>query len=81
MPDSTRTRDDITRELELIADEIEDLSVRLEHLYGQRLGLWQEGRALDDPMLHSELAGPSRVSDGAVTQALRKVRLGATTPG
>lgn len=72
------TRESIERELELIADEIEDLSVRMEQLYVQRLALWQAGRALDEPMLHTELAAPSRVSHGAVTQALRKVRLGTS---
>lgn len=59
------------------ADEIEQIEAQREALYQRRLALWLEGRALDDPMTQHELAVCSRVTDGAVTQALRKIRLRA----
>jgi len=68
-------RREIERRLGEIADELDDLQVRVEELYAERLELWQAGQALDPKLLHRELAEPSRVTEGAVTQALRKVRL------
>lgn len=65
----------IMRRLGEIADELDELQVRVEELYAERLALWQDGQQLPRKLLHRELAEPSRVTEGAVTQALRKVRL------
>lgn len=62
-------RTQIEAELATIADELE----HLEPLYARRLELWLEGRDLG--MTQRELSIPARVTEGAVTQALRKHRL------
>lgn len=65
----------ITRELAALADELEQLDRRREVIYSRRLELWLEGQAMEPRMTQRELADPARVTEGAVTQALRKVRL------
>lgn len=70
-------RTTIERDLRCLADELEQLDARREQIYEERLGLWQAGRAQEPPMTQRELAAPSRVTEGAVTQALRKVRIAA----
>lgn len=74
---SDRQRERIATGLTVLADELERLDSRREDIYESRLGLWLEGRDLDPPMTQRALAEPSRVTEGAVTQALRKVRLGS----
>lgn len=59
-----------------VETELRRIAKRLEQvdpLYERRLELWLEGRDLG--MTQRELSIPSRVSEGAVTQALRKHRL------
>lgn len=73
-------RRDIRNELREIADELDRIEVRRETLYARRAELWHDGFTNPDPderMTQPELAEPSRVSPGAVTQALRKIRLRA----
>lgn len=69
------TRETIGRELTMLADELEEIQVRQEEIYERRLELWLQGRALTPGMTHLELSIPARVTEGAVTQALRKHRL------
>jgi hypothetical protein len=69
------TRDAIVEQLAANAQSLAANAVEQDRLYAARLVLWQAGQALDPPMKHRELAAPSLVTEGAVTQALRKVRL------
>lgn len=62
----------IEAELADIADQLEPMA----ELFQRRLELWLEGRDRC-AMTQRELSIPSRVSEGAVTQALRKHRLKA----
>ncbi len=67
-------QDDIVREL----GEIRDALAALDGLYARRLALWMEGQFEVEPrMTQAQLAAPSGVTEGAVTQALRKVRIRA----
>lgn len=67
--------------LTVITDELERLEMRREELYATRLDLWLRGRALDPPMTQKDLATASRVTEGAVTQAMRKLRVNAGAGG
>lgn len=65
----------IAAELAELADELESIAARQEDLWARRLEVWVEGRQQVDGrplMKQHELAAPSRVTEGAVTQALRK---------
>ena len=68
-----RTPESIAADLADRADHLEAAETLVAELYRERLALWIEGRDLG--MTQGALARPSRVSEGAVTQALRKVRL------
>lgn len=59
--------------LTAIADELERLDTRREQLFSERMAIWL--RLRDNGLKQAEIAKPSRVSEGAVTQAFRKVRL------
>lgn len=67
------TDDEREARLTAIADELEALDVRREQLFAERLMHWRALR--ERGRKQKEIARPSRVSEGAVTQALRKVRL------
>jgi hypothetical protein len=68
-------QEQIIGNLEMIAAELRVHEERMTELYAHRLALWQEGQGLDPKMSQAVLAAPSGVTEGAVTQALRKVRL------
>lgn len=67
------TDDEREARLTEIADELEALDVQREKLFAERLSIWQALR--ERGRKQKEIARPSRVSEGAVTQALRKVRI------
>jgi hypothetical protein len=69
------TRYGIAADLADLADELESLETATTAAYARRLDLFLAARALDPPMTQRELAGWSRITKGAVTQVLRKVRL------
>lgn len=71
-------QDDIVSELADIGCQIREHLAALDELYAARLRLWMEGQhSLEPRMSQAQLAAPSGVTEGAVTQALRKVRIRA----
>ncbi len=80
MPRKKPDPDAILDELAELAEAIEGVTEELDSLYERRNTLWAEGRTCDPPLLQRELALPSRVTEGAVTQVLRRQRKGAATP-
>lgn len=66
------TRDDIERELPLVAGELEHLEHELAALYATRLDLWLAGTRLAPRMTHGELGALSSERAGTVSQALSK---------
>lgn len=73
--DRKANRDDAIGEtLGDLARELEELERRRERLYAQRLRVWQ--RAVRFGWTHARVAVSSRTTEGAVTQALRRARLG-----
>jgi chorismate mutase len=68
-----KTDDELTERLTAIADELTELDVKREQLFAERLSIWQALRGRK--WKQRAIAKPSRVGEGAVTQALRKVRI------
>lgn len=63
--------------LTAIADELDDVEKQRDHLYAERLRHWRV--LVSHGMKQREVAVPSRVGEGAVTQALRKLRIRRTS--
>lgn len=63
----------IVAELDLLADDLDRKERAVHQLRERRLQLWIEGQAIVPRLTQKALADPSRVTEGAVTQALRKV--------
>lgn len=62
---------------EQILAELRGTTVQLDQLrdlYGRRLALYQEARALDPPILMEQLAAAAGVTEVAITAALAKER-------
>jgi hypothetical protein len=71
-----RTTESLAAECQANAERIVETEALLASLYAQRLALWSEGTDKAGlRMTQAAVAVASGVSEGAVTQALRKVRL------
>lgn len=66
------TRAEINKQLPEIADEIDDLTTRLNDAYARRLRLWSAGAGQSPRVRHHELATMSRVRTSTVSVALAK---------
>lgn len=68
------TEQEVIEALGVLTDELERLDARREQIYAERLALWVSGSE-DLGIRQVDLGAACRVSEGAVTQALRKRRL------
>lgn len=76
-----RSPEEIRAELAEIRGEIGEHTAALSGLYDRRIEVWNEGRAAEPPMRHTDLGEASGVIDTAVINGLRTAREKAKKAG
>lgn len=69
-----RTEDDVLEELREVGAAIAEAEPALAELFRRRLALFQEGTALDPPIVYRRLGEAAGVAETAVQAALRKAK-------
>ncbi len=68
------TPEEVLAEVERVATRRTALLSEADDLYSSLVGLYEEGRAMDPPLTHVQLAKASGVTEDAIPAALRKAR-------